>query len=109
MPPGDPFVFLNACQVGGGEQILGDYAGLAEAFLFAGASGVVAPLWSIDDRLARELAVRFYERTFEGAGPADVLRRERAAFRSAPDVTSATFLAYQYFGHPALRLRRVAE
>jgi hypothetical protein len=108
MPPGDPFVFLNACQVGGGEQILGDYAGLAEAFLFAGASGVVAPLWSIDDRLAREIAVRFYERTFQGAGPADVLRRERAAFRSSPDITSATYLAYQYFGHPALRLRRVA-
>ena len=47
-----PLVFLNACQVGAGQETLGDYAGLAESFLFAGASAVVAPLWSIDDGVA---------------------------------------------------------
>ena len=59
-----PLVFLNACQVGSGQETLGDYAGLAESFLFAGASAVVAPLWSIDDGVASALAERFYTRAF---------------------------------------------
>ena len=54
-----PFVFLNACQVGSGSRTLGDYSGMAAAFLEAGASGVVAPLWSIKDDIAHRA----------GAGP----------------------------------------
>ena len=101
---GHPFVFLNACQVGRGSQLLGDHAGLAAAFLFAGASGVIAPLWSIDDRLARDIAIRFYERAMRGEAPAEVMRTERAAFRDTPETTSSTYMAYQFFGHPGLRL-----
>jgi CHAT domain-containing protein len=86
--------------------VLGDYAGIAEAFLFAGASGVIAPLWSIDDVIAREIALRFYERALAGEAPADVLRRERAAFRDDPSVVSSTYLAYQFYGHPQMRLSR---
>ena len=102
---GHPFVFLNACQVGRGNQLLGDHAGLAAAFLFAGASGVIAPLWSIDDRIARDIAIRFYQRAMRGEAPAEILRTERAAFRDAPETTSSTYLAYQFYGHPGLRLQ----
>ena len=102
---GHPFVFLNACQVGRGNQLLGDHAGLAAAFLFAGAAGVIAPLWSIDDRIARDIAIRFYERALRGEQPAEILRTERAAFRDAPETTSSTYLAYQFYGHPGLRLQ----
>jgi len=103
-----PFVFLNACQVGSGEAVLGDYAGMAEAFLFAGASGVIAPLWSIDDVVAREIALRFYEKALQGRAPADILREERAAFRNDPSTISSTYLAYQYFGHPHMTLARAS-
>ncbi len=101
---GHPFVFLNACQVGRGSQLLGDHAGLAAAFLFAGAAGVIAPLWSIDDRLARDIAIRFYERAMRGEAPAEIMRTERATFRDTPETTSSTYMAYQFFGHPGLRL-----
>jgi hypothetical protein len=104
-----PFVFLNACQVGSGEQVLGDYAGMAEAFLFAGASGVIAPIWSIDDVLARELAVRFYKKALAGQTPADILREERAAFKDDPSTISSTYLAYQYFGHPHMTIAQTPE
>jgi hypothetical protein len=103
---GHPFVFLNACQVGRGNQLLGDHSGLAAAFLFAGAAGVIAPLWSIDDRIARDIAIRFYERALRGEAPAEILRTERAAFRDTPETTSSTYLAYQFFGHPGLRLQQ---
>ena len=102
--PSHPFVFLNACQVGSGSAVLGDYAGMARAFLAAGASGVVAPLWSIDDVIARQLAVRFYERTLAGMPPAQALREERRAFQDAPAGGSSTMLAYQLFGHPRMRI-----
>ncbi|HET7738809.1 MAG TPA: CHAT domain-containing protein, partial [Tepidiformaceae bacterium] len=103
---GAPFVFLNACQVGSGSKLLGDYAGMAESFLYAGASGVVAPLWSIGDGPARALSTRFYERAFAGESPSTILRSERAGFRDAPGAQSATALAYIFYGHPSLRLVR---
>jgi hypothetical protein len=106
---GTPFVFLNACQVGNGNRILGDYAGLAEAFLYSGAAGVVAPLWSVQDTIAKELALYFYDNAFRGEGVGEVLRRQRALFTKSDDPISATYLAYQYFGHPQMRLTRVVR
>ncbi|MDX6484092.1 MAG: hypothetical protein QOE95_1863 [Gaiellaceae bacterium] len=101
-----PFVFLNACQVGAGNQVLGDYAGMAAEFLAAGASGVIAPLWSVKDTLAREIALAFYAATENGAvGPAAALRDARKGFQAGRQAQSATYLAYQFFGHPTLKLR----
>ena len=108
---GSPFVFLNACQVGSGNQLLGDYAGVAQSFLYAGAAAVIAPLWSVSDRIAREMALAFYESAFdEGRSPAAVLRETRAKFDDdGTDSAAATFLAYQFFGHPGLRLARATS
>ena len=107
-----PFVFLNACQVGAGNEVLGTYAGLAVAVLRTGASGVVAPLWNIDDTVASVLAERFYT---EALGEphfavAEILRRIRAEYTLAavkdhPETVTATYLAYQFFGHPQFELR----
>jgi len=105
---GTPFVFLNACQVGTGGRILGDYAGMARAFLWAGAAGVVAPLWSVADTVAKDLALRFYGEVFAGTPPAEALRRERAAFSDGAAGISGVHVAYQFFGHPAMRLVRGA-
>ena len=101
-----PLVFLNACQVGTGQETLGDYAGLAESFLFAGASAVVAPLWSIDDAVASALAERFYAKAFAGDSIAEIVRAERAAFGTGADPNSSTLVAFQFFGHPAMHLER---
>jgi outer membrane biosynthesis protein TonB len=104
-----PFVFLNACQVGVGNRVLGDYAGLAAAFLEAGASGVIAPLWSVNDEVARDIALRFYQRIFSGATIGSVLSEERSAFAESDEHLSATYLAYQFFGHPAMKVSRVGS
>jgi hypothetical protein len=107
--PRPMFVFLNACQVGAGQRVLGDYAGLAAAFLSAGASGVVAALWNVHDLRARDVAERFYRDLDADATPvAEVLRRIRAQYtRQYAEIDAvgrATLLAYQLFGHPRLRL-----
>ena len=102
---GRPFVFLNACQVGSSEEVLGDYAGMAAAFVLAGASAVVAPLWSVNDELASEIAIRFYDRAFQGGvSPAEYFREQHAPKEHVPE--ARTRLAYQFHGHPAMRLKR---
>lgn len=101
--PGHPFVFLNACQVGQGDQILGNYGGMAEAFLTAGASAVIAPLWSVDDKAAKAIATRFYEHLADRDAAGELLREEKLNFNEQP--TSGTFLAYQFFGHPRMRMK----
>ncbi|WP_436491855.1 CHAT domain-containing protein [Actinokineospora sp. HUAS TT18] len=104
-----PFVFLNACQVGAAGEVLGDYSGLAKAFLYAGAAGVVAPLWNVNDEAASAIAEAFYRDAYgpNALPPAEILRRARAKVTRTdfPD-WPATTLAYQFFGHPRLRLRR---
>jgi CHAT domain/TIR domain len=108
--PRPTFVFLNACQVGAGQRVLGDYAGLAAAFLSAGASGVVAALWNVNDQVARAVAEQFYQALDADRVPvAELLRRIRAQYtwqiaEAQPDGRATTLLAYQLVGHPRLRL-----
>ncbi|MGH8823863.1 MAG: CHAT domain-containing protein [Jiangellaceae bacterium] len=109
--PRPTFLFLNACQVGQGQVTLGDYAGLAAALLRAGASGVVAALWNVEDEVASRVADEFYAAVYRGddaPSVAETLRRIRANYTADNVDTgtsdSATFVAYQLFGHPRLRL-----
>lgn len=105
-----PLVFLNACQVGAGRAVLGNYSGMAGAFVRAGAAAVVAPLWSVNDETASEIALCFYQSVLDGAeAPAEVLRSFRAgvtlpAIAAGAPAASGTHIAYQFFGHPNLRL-----
>jgi CHAT domain-containing protein len=97
----NPVVFLNACQVGAGQLELGAYSGVAAAFVEAGASAVVAPLWKIDDAIAREIALAFYDAVARGEPLSEVLRKAREPFVDSYETKSATWMAYQLFGHPS--------
>ncbi|RHW23349.1 CHAT domain-containing protein [Nocardioides immobilis] len=108
---GTPHVFLNACEVGGGQDALGHYTGMAAAFLNAGAAVVVAPLWDVDDATAKVLVLEYYRRVLvNDERPADVVRDLRGRLDppsgagSGTGVTVPTALAYQFFGHPLIRL-----
>jgi hypothetical protein len=96
-----PVVFLNACQVGAGQLELGAYSGVAAAFVEAGASAVIAPLWKIDDGIAMDIALAFYKLAAEGQPLSEVLRAARKPFVDSYDTKSATWMAYQLFGHPS--------
>ena len=104
-----PILFLNACQVGTQGEMLGESAGFGAGCLYAGFRAFVAPLWSIDDATAREVALDFYrtafdarQRTFVSSFFQDV--RCKFAPKSATDVPESTYLAYVYYGHPELLL-----
>ena len=99
-----PLVFLNACRVGAGEQQLNQYGGFAGAFLRASYRGFIGPLWAVDDVVARDIAESFYKRLAAGEGPAEILRSVRARFvaTDADPSPPSTYLAYVFYGHPAM-------
>jgi CHAT domain-containing protein len=100
-----PLIFLNACQVGTASTMLSTYGGLAGSFLGKGCRGFIAPLWNVDDDIAKGIAVDFYRRTLrEGLTVGEALRLIRAGFDPA-GAKSATPLAYVFYGHPHLRMR----
>jgi hypothetical protein len=108
------FVFLNACQVGSDERVLGSYGGFASTLLRVGAGGCIAPLWNVEDQVAADLARRVYADALgpEAVPVAEAVRRVRATYTEEAVVAggteraSATLVAFQVFGHPRLTLRR---
>src|SRR5579859_1368108 len=54
-------VVLSGCQTGLGEDISGEgLIGLTRGFMYAGATRVVASLWSVDDFTTSQLMAKFY-------------------------------------------------
>ncbi|AXG12812.1 TCAD7 domain-containing protein [Intrasporangium calvum] len=98
-----PFIFLNACQVGTAGSVLSDYGGMAGAFVAEGCSGYVAPLWNVNDLVARQFAEEFYAAALkDGTSVAESLRQLRSRYATDWDQQTATPLAYVFYGHPEL-------
>jgi CHAT domain-containing protein/Tfp pilus assembly protein PilF len=69
-------VVLSGCQTGLGKEMQGEgLIGLTRGFMYAGASRVVASLWSVSDAATAELMAEFYRSMEEnGMPPAAALR-----------------------------------
>jgi chaperonin GroEL len=97
-----PFVFLNACQVAGAGTQLSLVTGWPQTFLGAGASACVAPLWSVVDENAKEVATKFYRLVFEeGKTLGEALQQIRVEWKRR---RSLTFLSYVLYGDPMARV-----
>jgi hypothetical protein len=98
---GKPFVFLNACEVGREEPALVGVGGFAEQFMILGASGVIAPLWSVKDSIAHRVAVEFYDRIEkEPRTPFAEILRDLRKRSYADEGGEDTWAAYCFYGDP---------
>lgn len=70
-------VVLSACGSGLSPDYLPEPIGLASACVAAGAMGVVAALWTVDDAVTFELMTHFYAAIAEGAALPAALRSAR--------------------------------
>ena len=70
-------VVLSACNTGLGKDVKGEgLIGLTRGFMYAGASGVMASLWKVDDEATAELMRQFYRGLLkDGLPPSAALRR----------------------------------
>ncbi|MGB7926468.1 MAG: CHAT domain-containing protein [Pyrinomonadaceae bacterium] len=70
-------VVLSACNTGLGKDVKGEgLIGLTRGFMYAGASGVMASLWKVDDEATAELMKYFYRGMLkEGLPPSAALRQ----------------------------------
>jgi hypothetical protein len=104
-----PIIFFNACMIGLGGEVLGDMGGFPGNCLRGGFGAVLGALWEVDDTIAGDIALEFWERvlpaTGQGEPVAEVLRDLRGKYSQQQPVP--TYLAYTYWGHPRLRLQRV--
>jgi len=82
-------VVLSACQTALGAGALADvpagddWVGLVQAFLFAGASNVMATLWPVQDLAAADMMTRFYTALAAGQPEAEALAvAQRATLRN---------------------------
>jgi CHAT domain-containing protein len=104
-----PLLFLNACMIGIGGQLLGDMGGFPGNCLKGGFGGLLGALWEVDDSAAGEIAVDFWKRAMAGDPIGAILRDLRAKYVTGGGaVPVSTYLAYVYYGHPCLTLRRSA-
>ena len=77
-------VVLSACNTALGKDVKGEgLIGLTRGFMYAGAGGVAASLWKVDDEATAELMKHFYEGMFKrGLTPAAALREAQIAMWS---------------------------
>jgi hypothetical protein len=106
--PNHPVFFMNACEVGGANQVGNFVDGWAPEVLRTGASGYIGALWAVDDSVAGEFARRFYgeyEKELRAGAGVDVgallARTRRDVFAKTG---SPTALAYVFYGDANLRL-----
>lgn len=88
-------VVLSACQTALGQEVRGEgLIGLTRGFMYAGASGIVASLWQVDDRATAELMKYFYTNMLQrGMKPAAALRAAQNQIRSQPEWNSPHYWA----------------
>lgn len=101
-------VVLSACYTALGQKLEGEgLTGVTRGFMHAGASGVVATLWQVNDRASAELMKNFYENMLRrDMTPAAALRDAQNKIRLNPNWSSPYYWAgFTYQGDYDLRIK----
>jgi hypothetical protein len=106
-----PFLFLNACMIGIGGEVLGDMGGFPGNSLRGGFGAVLGALWAVEDDVAYSIAHEFWARALPAGGAlsepvGEILRDLRQRYQGNVADPIPTYLAYAYYGHPRLQLQR---
>jgi hypothetical protein len=108
-PTNHPFFFFNACDVGQA-KLSGNFVdGWGPAVLAKGASGYIGALFPVDDQVAAQFSVRFYQLLQDQmrSGPADVSATLERTRREIYEKTkNPTALAYVLYGDTNLAFTR---
>ena len=101
-----PLVFLNACHTAEAGFSLTRMGGWAERFVRAGASAFIGSLWEVNDALAAQFAIQFYNELLAGQTLGGAFHSARAHIRAKDDANS-TWLAYTLYADPNGKVKSV--
>jgi CHAT domain-containing protein len=95
-------VVLSACQTARGQFLGGDgVRGLAQAFIHAGASSVLASLWDVNDERTSRFMETFYRHLAEHRSKAEALRATKLELiRRDPASSPRQWAAFILIGEP---------
>lgn len=93
-------VWLGACRTGEGELVEGEgMNSLSRAFAAAGAGGVVAGMWNVNDAAATEIMELFYQQLGEGEDAAMALHKAKEQYLSNHKDNQVMQLPYYWAGY----------
>lgn len=93
-------VWLGACRTGEGELVEGEgMNSLSRAFAAAGAGGVVAGMWNVNDDAAAEIMQLFYQQLGEGEDAALALHKAKEEYLENHKNNQVMQLPYYWAGY----------
>eukprot|EP00727_Mastigamoeba_balamuthi_P000724 m51a1_g10649 hypothetical protein (198) ;mRNA; r:35680-36338 len=93
---GNPLVVLSSCSKATREEE--GVLGIARAALFAGARGVVASLWLVDDEAAVEFMRSFYSCLRQGARESEAVSQAASALKRDKRFNPTDWACFVYIG-----------
>ena len=103
---GRPIIVLSSCSGSSASSVRGRRgASMADAFLVAGASAVVAASDDVDDRHARAFSILLHENLRKGLTVGDAVRRTQLSLKS----DGRPWAQFRVVGNPLVRLTRAGE
>jgi CHAT domain-containing protein len=92
-------IMLNSCESGSGSYIQGTgVMGISRALQYAGAKSLVLNLWSVNDMLASDFAIYFYEQLNQGKSKAEALRDTKRYFLRTKNASPHFWGPYMLIG-----------
>ncbi|MCW9707839.1 CHAT domain-containing protein [Fodinibius salsisoli] len=93
-------IMLNSCKSGSGSYIQGTgIMGFSRALQYAGANSLVLNIWSVNDMLASEFAIHFYEQLNEGKSKAEALQNTKRYFLASKNASPHFWGPYMLIGN----------
>lgn len=95
-------IVLNSCSSGSGDYMQGTgVMGITRALRYAGARSLMLNLWSVNDQLASEFALRFYEKLENGASKVEAMREAKLSFLQNGNANPHHWGVYMLVGNPS--------
>lgn len=92
-------IMLNSCDSGSGSYIQGTgVMGISRALRYAGASSLVLNLWSVNDMMASDFAVHFYDQLNQGKSKAEALQATKQYFLQSKNASPHFWGPYMLIG-----------
>lgn len=93
-------IMLNSCESGSGSYIQGTgIMGFSRALQYAGAKSLILNLWSVNDMMASDFAVHFYDQLNQGKSKAEALRNTKRFFLRTKNASPHFWGPYMLIGN----------